>query len=57
MISCERTECPWWDEDGCLSSDCGEWDEGAYMNPPAGWDRYADLNGMEDETDDYTGRV
>ena len=34
MISCERTECPWWDEDGCLSSDCGEWEEGAYMNKP-----------------------
>lgn len=34
MIACERTSCPWWDEDGCLSEECGDWDEGEYMNIP-----------------------
>ena len=41
MIACERTNCPWWDEDGCLSDDCGDM--------PEEWDRYCDMNGMEDE--------
>lgn len=34
MISCDRTSCPWWDEDGCLSEECGDWNEGTYMNKP-----------------------
>lgn len=34
MITCENTSCPWWDEDGCLSEECGAWDEGEYMNKP-----------------------
>lgn len=45
---CERTDCPWWDEDGCLDEECF----GNHMNPPDGWDRYAELNGVEEETDD-----
>ena len=49
MISCQRTECPWWDDDGCLSEECGDGEDGAYMNPPVDWDRYADMNGMEDD--------
>ena len=52
MISCERTSCPWWDEDGCLSEECGDWNDGAYMNPPDNWDRYAELNGVEEEHED-----
>lgn len=32
MITCDRTECPWWDEDGCLF--CEKWEEGEYMNRP-----------------------
>ena len=34
MITCDRTECPWWDEDGCLSEECGDWNEVKYMNKP-----------------------
>lgn len=32
MITCENTDCSWWDEDGCLF--CEEWKEGEYMNRP-----------------------
>lgn len=34
MITCENTSCPWWDEDGCLSEECGAWEEGTWMNKP-----------------------
>ena len=48
MISCERTSCPWWDEDGCLDEECF----GNKMTPPENWDRYAELNGVEEEHED-----
>lgn len=31
---CKRTDCPWWDEDGCLSEECGAWEDGEWMNKP-----------------------
>ena len=50
MVTCENTSCPWWDEDGCLDEECF----GNKMNPPTDWDRYAELNGVEEEHEDDT---